>query len=62
MASTVSAENQQVRNSTSGLKFGPEWMRNPPQQESFPQRQFPLAQVCSILPAKEIYSRVELID
>ena len=28
----------------SGLNFGPQWMRNPPQQEPFPQRTFPLAQ------------------
>ena len=27
-----------------GLNFGPQWMRNPPQQEPFPQRTFPLAQ------------------
>ena len=26
------------------LNFGPQWMRNPPQQEPFPQRTFPLAQ------------------
>ena len=32
------------KNINLGLNFGPQWMRNPPQQEPFPQRTFPLAQ------------------
>ena len=44
MASSVSSDNQQVRTSSTGLNFGPDFMRNPPQPDSFPQRQFALAQ------------------
>lgn len=40
----ASASANSERTSTSGLNFGPQWMRNPPQQEPYPQRQFPLAQ------------------
>ena len=43
IGSSVNSDNQ-ARTSVSGLKFGPDWMRNPPQQqESIPQRQFALA-------------------
>ena len=46
-----------------GLNFGPQWMRNPPQQETLPQRTFPMAQfrygrevrsILSLLPIWEI--------
>ena len=46
MASSIGSVNNdnQARTSVAGLKFGPDWMRNPPQQqEPIPQRQFVLA-------------------